>query len=233
MESPVMSADLPDWTRRAFSAPRMRPYLEAAGNDGREAVALYWWNVEISAAFYGPLHCLEIVLRNALHGQLAARYGRSDWWAAAPLTEHGVRLVEEAADKCRRRLGRRGRSGPTADDVVAELSFGFWVSLLSNRTGSQYDRLLWVPTLHQAFRPRSGSRAVLHESLETMRLLRNRIMHHEPIHHRDLAADHRRLYQLLNAIDGVVAKEIRVMDRVPFVLARRDAVRSRQAQPWF
>ncbi|MEU8070498.1 MULTISPECIES: hypothetical protein [unclassified Micromonospora] len=228
-----MPADLPDWIRRSFSVARMRPYVEAVAGDHDQAVALYWWNIEISAAFYGPLHCLEIALRNALHRRLASHYDRPDWWAVAPLTEHGSRLVREAADKCRRRFGRRGVLAPGADDVVAELSFGFWVSLLSNRPGSRYDRLLWVPALNQAFPGYSGSRGRLHESFETMRLLRNRIMHHEPIHHRDLAADHRRLYQLLAAVDGSVVEVVRAMDRVPSVLLRRDDVRSCRTQPRF
>lgn len=225
----MTSVDLPDWIRRAFSVPRMRPYLAMTGENDRQAVALYWWNIEVSAAFYGPLHCLEIALRNALHDQLTITYGRTDWWASAPLTDHGLRLVRDAESKCR----RRGLTPPTADDVVAELSFGFWVSLLSNNRGSSYDRNLWHPTLHRAFPRYSGSRARLHEAFETMRLLRNRIMHHEPIHHRDLAADHRKLYRLLEAIDAVLAKEVRVLDRVPTVLSRREDVRSCVAQPWF
>lgn len=225
----MTTTELPDWIRRAFSAPRMRPYLATSGQDERRAVALYWWNIEISAAFYGPLHCLEIALRNALHDQLILRYRRPDWWASAPLTGHGVRLVTEAVLKCR----RRGLVPPMADDVVAELSFGFWVSLLSNHRGSSYDRNLWVPTLHRAFPRYSGPRVSLHQAFETMRLLRNRIMHHEPIHHRDLAADHRKLYRLLDAIDPVLATEVRVLDRIPKVLSRRDEVRSCVAQPWF
>ncbi|WP_203923445.1 hypothetical protein [Rugosimonospora africana] len=76
----------------------------------------------------------------------------------------------------------------TADDVVAELQFGFWTSLLSNHRGSQYGRLLWVPTLHRSFPHYHGRRRDLHDNYEAMRLLRNRIMHHEPIHHRDLMA---------------------------------------------
>ncbi|MGC4809254.1 hypothetical protein ACLQ29_01820 [Micromonospora sp. DT228] len=225
-----MSADdLADWIRRTFSEPRLNPYLTESGQDAGKAVELYWWNIDVSAAFYGPLHCLEVALRNALHEQLRRRFGRSDWWASAsvPLTDHGVRLVTEATLKCR----RRGLTPPSADDVVAELSFGFWVSLLSNRRGSSYDRLLWVPTLHLAFPHHSGRRDDLHEAFETMRLLRNRIMHYEPIHHRDLAADHRKLYFLLSRMDPVLAKEIRGLDRVGTVLARRPDVHPRVARP--
>jgi hypothetical protein len=51
-------------------------------------------------------------------------------------------------------------------------------------------------------------------------LLRNRIMRHEPIHHRDLAADHRKIYRLLGYPSPDVALAAKALDRVPEVLAR-------------
>ncbi|MEO3793315.1 hypothetical protein ABGB14_24145 [Nonomuraea sp. B10E15] len=169
--------------------------------------------MEVSEAFYGPLHCLEITLRNAEHDRLCAQYGRNDWWRVAPLDEHTATKVAVA----RQKLLRRCAGDFTADDVVAELSFGFWVSLLSRR----HDRHLWVPALHRAFPHYTGSREPLRESLQTMLLLRNRIMHHEPIHHRHLAADHAKIYTLLGYLELRIGSWLRAFDRVPEVLARR------------
>lgn len=215
--------------RKAFSEPRLTAYAAAANRDATTAERLYWWNIEISGAFYGPLHCLELVLRNALDVQLRSAYTRDMWWDAAPLTASGMDMVAEARVKCLRRGARR----VTADDIVAGLSFGFWTSLLSNSRGSQYDRRLWVPTLYRAFPQYHGRRRDLHDNLEAMRLLRNRIMHHEPIHHRDLAADRRKIYRLINFIDPTAAKEASVMDRVPAVLGHRQAVCDGSQPPKF
>ena len=66
-----------------------------------------------------------------------------------------------------------------------------------------------------------------------MRLFRNRIVHHEPIHHRDLAADHQKIYRLLNYIDVTAAREALAMDRVPVVLAHRQAVCDGSVRPRF
>ncbi|MFF2377580.1 hypothetical protein ACFVUW_24645 [Streptomyces xiamenensis] len=210
----------PAWMIQSFSRPRLAGYLRASGGDPGQAERLYWWNVEASAALYGPLHCLEISLRNALHHQLRAAYGRPDWWLAAPLNEGGRRLTREAGRK-----GRRRGPGPVAPDhVVAELNFGFWVSLLSKGgRGGQYDRQLWVPALHKAFPHYAGRRDELHGALDALRLLRNRVMHHEPIHHRDLALDHRMIYRVLGWISTEAAKEIQVLDRFPAVLTHRAA----------
>jgi hypothetical protein len=215
-----MSASSMAWMRKAFSVPRLNAYAQATHYDMAAAERLYWWNIEVSGAFYGPLHCLEVVLRNALHDQLRTTFARDDWWAAVPLQRHGVRMVAEAQGKC----SRRGRRLVSADDVVAELSFGFWTSLLSNNRHSRYDRQLWVPCLHRAFPCFRGQRRDLHDQMESTRLLRNRIMHHEPVHHRDLAADHQKIYRLIGYIDVTAAKTALGMDRVPEVLRKRRAV---------
>ena len=125
-----MSSKPPAWVAGVLSLPRLAPYLNASCGDADAAMRLYWWNVEISAAFFGPLHCVELALRNALHARLAARFGRPDWWATAPLNQQASDTVADLAAKLRRRVGVI-----SADDVVAGLSFGFWVGLLSRGPG--------------------------------------------------------------------------------------------------
>ena len=51
--------------------------------------------------------------------------------------------------------------------------------------------------------------------LLTVVLLRNRIMHHEPIHHRDLAADHRKVYRILSFLSSDMVLLAKALDRVP------------------
>ncbi|MFD2422485.1 hypothetical protein [Amycolatopsis pigmentata] len=133
------------------------------------AIALYWWNVGVSAAFYTPLHCLEVALRNAIHRQLSHHIGRTDWWESVPLRGNEQRIVAGARSKVNAR-----RRTHAADDIVAELSLGFWVSL----TSGTYHRLLWVPIPRKAFPCYRGPLRALHDDLHTMLLFRNRIMHH-------------------------------------------------------
>lgn len=225
-----MTSDLPEWMLRAFSKPRMASYLRAAGGDARLAIRLYWWNMEASAALYGPLHCLEVTLRNALHDVLTRHHGRPDWWESAPLNRNGLRLVGEARGKCE----RYGVVPAPVDGIVAELTLGFWVSLVSGTPG--YDRGFWVPATHKAFAHYSGRRKELHDSLMSLLWFRNRVMHHEPIDHRcrrrcprwhvDPAGGHATLYRVLGYLSPELVKEAQAMDRFPAVLAgRADALR--------
>ena len=215
---------MPEWMKRAFSRPRLKPYLRAAGGEPQAAVRLYRWNLEASASLYVPLHCVEVAVRNAVHDCLTRRYGRHDWWEAAPLDEGGRGLVADARRKCeanerkRARKERRRERAVTVDDIVTELSFGFWATLLVSR----YDRAFWVPTLHKAFPYYGGRRDALSDDVWALVRLRNRVGHHEPVHGEDLVGDHARIYRVLEALDPDLAKEVRAMDRFPSVLAAKE-----------
>ena len=87
---------------------------------------------------------------------------------------------------------------PTAGKVVAELSFAFWIAMLTSR----HDVRLWTPWIraefpHFAPQLAGACRNQLHLALEEVRRLRNRIAHHEPIFARDVAADYERIRQII------------------------------------
>lgn len=203
--------DSDTWIGQALSEARFASYLAESG-DVAAAWRLYLWNIGISMAFYPLLHFVEITLRNALHRELGGRFGRTDWWSVAPLNEHGQLLVKQAQEKVSA-LG----SPKNADDMVAKLTFGFWVSLVSHT----YDRPLWVPALHRAFPYYHGRRDALHAELKEVLRLRNRVMHHEPIHQCDLQADHATIYRLFDHMSSGLAAAVRPVDQVPHVLRLR------------
>ena len=64
----------------------------------------------------------------------------------------------------------------------------------------------------------------MHRKQESLRKLRNRIAHHEPIVSRDLAADHDRLLDVLGAISPIAVDWVKQNSRVPQAIARRNDV---------
>jgi hypothetical protein len=204
----------------ALSVERLEPYSRACGGDLRAAVDLYVWNTAVSGAFYESLAYLEVGLRNALHDQLRRLAHRDDWWESPLLT-----LAPAAVDmiaKAKRDAGRRADGKPGR--VVAALQFGFWVGLVSSGRSCNYEMILWRPALHRAFPGYRGPRPPLHERLEKMRLLRNRVAHHEPIHQRPLVADHDDLLAVAGWISADFAGWIRSTSRFASVLADRPPV---------
>ena len=230
----------------AFSADRFAKYVDTCGGDRKAAFRLYGWNTAVSAAFYGPLQTVEVTLRNALHAALSTQYG-SIWYDSAEsgLDAYALRKIDES----KRSLSERGHV-IDPPHMVANLSFGFWVSLLgpggrlrSERGNSaprfrmslfglcarrqavapkaNYEMTLWRPALRYAFpNTPSPNRKIVHHPFNHMRKLRNRIAHHEPIYARQLDEDYRSILNVLNWMSPEVRIWVEMSSRIPDLLTR-------------
>lgn len=155
----------------ALSPDRFATYLQWATGDQQLAERLYTYNVQLSAALYGPLHMQEISLRNMADRALENRYGSA--WHLDP-TVLAAGYQRDSVTKAVQSLQRVGKIG-TRPQVVAELNFGFWSSLFGRQSHH-----LWQ-TLRPIFQARGIQRGVIAQNLRELRILRNRIAHYEPI----------------------------------------------------
>ena len=197
-------------------ADRFAPYLLAQSGAQAEAIRLYTWNVEASAAFLGAYAALEVGVRNAMHTNLCIIFNRTDWWSKAPLSANDQDQVNEAKEYLDKRKGAgQWRSG----HVVAELRTSFWEGLLVNK----YHASLWERGLKSSFPRYSGRRDDLRERMERLRLLRNRAAHHEPIFARDLNVDHQYMCDLAGFVEPDLQTWIESHSRLPGIIASRAA----------
>jgi hypothetical protein len=171
-----------------ISAERFGPYRRATAS-ADEAVRLYEWNARASGAYAELLQHVEVLVRNAMHDSLTAHYatilGRvpgATWFDSPSWVRHHW-FNRPAQDTINKAVAKAGHSPtqPRPGKVVAEIGFGFWRYLASDR----YEQSLWVPALDGAFaapgqRVRDRRRAV-EDRLGPLHLLRNRIAHCEPI----------------------------------------------------
>lgn len=191
----------------SISIERFVTYRRLTADDD-SAAALYTANVALSGAFYGPLQALEVALRNAVDHELSSSH--PGWLTGAPgLHEAELRQVASARD----RLTRQGKPH-VHGRLVAELMFGFWTALFANA----YDTDLWRMSLHRIFYPRQ-QRSDVHDALDRLRTLRNRIAHHEPIVQRRLHDDHQRILDLLSWISPEMQDWVGRHSRVEPLLA--------------
>ncbi|GEO81270.1 hypothetical protein ROR02_14010 [Pararhodospirillum oryzae] len=213
----------------SLSPERVATYLAETNDDLDEALHLYTWNTALCAAFYGPLQGLEVSLRNALHRELVSRYG-PHWYddPDCPLDRGARSRVANARENL-----NRNRYPVDPPHMVAALSFGFWVSLLGkggkqagSSVSANYEMAFWRPALHRAFPKVKAKRGDVHEPLDYLRTLRNRIAHHEPIFKRDLAADHTSILMVAGWICPVTRDWIAYHSRVPEILALPKEARS-------
>ena len=209
---------------KAASAQRFKEYLNASNNDGPRALELYTWNTEISAAFWAQLGHVEIALRNNISGSLR-RYchrvlKKENWISEAQnlklFADSELTRIQEAQV----RVSKNNKEN-SLDQMLSELSLGFWATLLSKRY-----RNLW-PELASGF---SGLVSRDSKELVTLvqqaRWLRNRIGHHHRIWNLDLQSAHLELLRISRIIDSDFGLWLSEVSKVPEMLLKRPETRS-------
>jgi len=149
---------------KTLSLSRLKKYLTACDNDLSAALSTYERNARLSEAFYTPLQCVEICLRNTIHFRMSEVYG-SDWMTneGPPLAEASKVLIGEAVKELQKET-----DWPSNDAIVAELKYSFWVGLL----GPGYDGNIWRKTLFAGFAVgRRRGRSVVHHRFNAIRRL--------------------------------------------------------------
>lgn len=203
-----------------LSAPRMGTYLAAAGGDQTRAVELYGWNARISSALMLPAHFAEVSTRNAVDDALTAKYGSLWPWNAT--FEQSLPDSGGPAFNARRNLRSVRAVERSTGKVIAELKFVFWQTMFTAR----HDQRLWNRQIAALF-PHADTdnpqqlRARIYDDLETIRRLRNRIAHHEPIFARDLADDLAKMVDLCRIRSAETARWVRTLEDVTATLAER------------
>lgn len=183
---PRMNAGLMAALVRTISPARLAPYLRQAGHDEKAALELYLWNVKLGQSFHFPVQAIEVAVRNIIDDVFTQHIG-GPWLeidvASTFLDEKRIKNINEA----KTRLASLDRE-ITNDDLVASLSFGFWVSALAPR----YYPTIWSKWLPYAFPnlPDDQTHRDVYGIANKILDLRNRIFHQEPL----IGMDPMRLY---------------------------------------
>lgn len=190
--SPQEIADLPN----VLSAPRFATYLQAKNNVPHEALALYQWNLEISAAFIVPLQICEVSIRNSIADAIEFVHG-ANW----PRSNGFIRRLPNPQGRYspKNELMNISRLQPTTGKVVAELKFVFWESMLT----ATHDNELWNPHFRAVFPHSDAGKSIqqlrheAHDEVFKIRKFRNRIAHHEPIFVRNISEEYNRIRKVI------------------------------------
>ena len=196
-----------DAVKAALSPARMGTYEVAAGvqgDDDLSALILYAWNAQVSGALLSPLHICEVVVRNAVADALEAVYGAR--WPWSPTFERSLPDPQRGYSP-RKDLQNARRSAHTTGTVIPELKFVFWQKMFTSR----YDTRVWDHHLRRVMPGLDLAKAIpdlrktIYDDLEKVRLLRNRVAHHEPIFTRALSDDYQTIRTLVEYRCAVTA----------------------------
>lgn len=199
-----------------LSTPRMARYLTSHQGEHDRATAAYVHNMKIAEAWVSLFHVLEVALRNGIQKELTFAYSRRDWYEAWPDSDDpGLKKLYGKIAEAKRELRAR-KVAVTADNIVAELSFGFWTSLFNRTTIIGLSKPLMRVFHHcpKGMRKPDNIRARLNKGRD----LRNRCFHHEPLLWQPLLQLHRDMLEIIQWIDPGLHEWIKSHDRVPATL---------------
>jgi len=142
----------------------------------------YRQNLLISKNAYIPLSILEIALRNALNTYLTIKIGQ-DWHVDNTfLTPMAQKKIKEVNDTLKGR-----KEIDSKEKVIAELNFGFWVSLFQK----PYQNYFRTKDLRQIFPNMPSKKEIfldreeIYKKLDHIRRFRNRVFHYEKVINKD------------------------------------------------
>ena len=187
-----------DAMQQALSLERFARYLAWAAGDRAQAIALYTLNTQLSESLYTPIQMLEIALRNRIDAVMSA--AMHETWFDAPECQLDIRQTEQLT-KARQDLAADGKDAAPGR-IVAALTFGYWTAFFNKG----YEDL-WRKQLHHiGQRPEKALRRKdFSAALTPIRLLRNRIAHHEPILEWNLPKHYANMVQITGWLSPVAA----------------------------
>ena len=168
-----------------LSAPRYGKYLDSAKGNDEIAFNLYLWNTGLAQAVLKDVSFFEVALRNAYDRAISSAWSGEAHWLfddSSPIRRPILRTNKRGQVNDANRLNRnsidRLRSGlrgdTTADDVISNLTLGFWAHM----TDRNHERDLWIPAVHKVW-PKGTNRVDLNDRIAGINVVRNRAAHHE------------------------------------------------------
>jgi len=182
----------------SLSAKRLSNYRKFfATKDDSELYGLYCWNESISMHLFKLIGITEIALRNQFHKALSQHYGAvgsadsKDWYNFLALNPTSARSLQKITHYKRKGNWIPNVPQPTPDDVVANLTFGFWPHLLDVKIDIHQQAVDWgliLPNIVSGHRQKTvqywkkqAEQDQLFARIDLVNELRNRVAHHEPI----------------------------------------------------
>lgn len=186
-----------DAIESTISQARLERYLPAAKGDKHLALRLYVWNARLCEALYLPFQLAEVSSRNAVQKPVGKRFGPK-WYESDKFRNIlSDRMKDEIDETVKKEKAKRNKWF-TENHVVAGLSFGFWVRLMT----SSYDKQLWANGVVNSFPnvAKAEGRPEIHARLERLRKFRNDVAHHVAIFDKNPNTQFQNSLHLINLV---------------------------------
>lgn len=186
--------------KNTLSIERLRSFVQSENDTLNCVLERYKNNIRISQALYPELSILEVTLRNAINSMLCEQISPN--WLEDEIKQQKILADQEHTKLLRAYNDTKNECKPqkfTPGKVIANLNFGFWTGLCSKR----YSTKIWHKK--ECFRGvfvncSDGAQQInmLSKKLTSIRKLRNRIFHYEPILTKSLLNKYDEILEILS-----------------------------------
>lgn len=181
----------------SFTSSRLSVYKQD-GADDTLCLARYLYNIEVCKSLYSSLNIFEVTFRNAIDRVLCSVAGSDNWYDILNLDSTSIKNINDAKHK----IQKKGKT-VTHDRIVSELTFGFWTSLLTPRYSQAAFQSKIIKTCFRGVSPAQRNIKYLQIRFDKIRILRNRVSHHERIiHWKNLCDQHDELLESIKWLDN-------------------------------
>ena len=198
-----------------FTASRLSVYKQD-GADEQTCIARYLYNIEICKSLYSSLNIFEVTFRNAIDKVLCSVASADNWYDIISLDATSMKNINDAKHK----IQKKGKT-VTHDRIVSELTFGFWTSLLTPRYSQSSFQSKIIKACFKSVPPAQRNIKYLQIRFDKIRILRNRVSHHERIiHWKDLDIQHNELLESIKWLDNASYELACSCDKFPKIYAK-------------
>ena len=211
-----------DSIRNTLSLPRMSTFDREVAGTNVSSLELYNWNAQLASALIYPFHIFEVSIRNAVSEALSKAHS-PNWHTAQSFSrsikkaKYGYCPIDD--------LSKVVKKNQVLSKVIPELKFVFWEKLFTSR----FQKQIWDNHIHNVF-PNHASleftsaelRDHIRNQIESVRAIRNRVAHHEPIFRFDIPS-------LLRSMEQVI--QLRCEDTSQWMMVNQKVLEIYQAKP--
>ena len=199
----------------AFTVSRLSVYKQD-GADDLTCLARYLYNIEVCKSLYSSLNIFEVTFRNAIDTVLCSVAGADNWYDILTLDSTSMKNINDAKHK----IQKKGKL-VTHDRIVSELTFGFWTSLLTPRYSQAAFQSKIIKACFKTVPAAQRNIKYLQIRFDKVRVLRNRVSHHERIiHWKDLNTQHAELLESIKWLNNTSYELACSCDKFPKVYAK-------------
>ena len=170
-----------------LSKEKLKAYVDIT-NDKEKALELYRDNLNISAYLYKLIQVFELSTRNIFNIYLSKRYG-NDWINKNDILTGNNNKNERLLDNIKH--AKRDNKIRDNNDIISNLSLGFWVNLLSFKNNDK----IWKTSIKKLFN--GYSREEIQKIFRNIKEFRNRIAHHETIINKNYSELEQQIFLIL------------------------------------